>query len=548
MPGPPSVTPERRLVVSSVSGRVLLVTLVVWVGLLAGLHMVLSGVFRPTFARIESELLVKDLERVEAAVLREAEQLGRIAEDYASGDDMRAFVQEADGELPRALNRSILKTLDLDALFIFDAVGRVKYAQRSSGEGERETAREYTPQGFSDQFPVIASARAQGGAGGDTRRGLVRFSGGKLVFAAASSIRDAQAERGLGTLVLLRELDSAGVSRLGEQVRLPLSLRAADPTGAAVAASGAAPVVNGGLVSAAAWLRDPFGKPIARYSIEREASILGKGEETLQLAGVGSLFMFLLVLLLLLGLLHFLVVRPLRRLTVSMENVRRTGDLELRVGMHRADEIGVLAYNFDRLLALLGERTRVLEELATTDGLTRLANRRTVMERLAACLDVARGGQEPLSVLLLDVDHFKRINDTSGHSVGDRVLRQVADTIRKVLGPDEVAGRYGGEEFLILLPRSSRAEASAQAERLRLAVREQIIQGLDWPVTISVGVATWAGHTAHGLLATADLNLYRAKESGRDRVIAADVPLSRLPAASVPPPGSSSREAFTPRP
>ena len=538
--GSPTTPPPKKAFSLSLSGRVLLFTICVWLVLLAGLGAVLDKVFRPTFVNFESHLMIKDLERVEAAVSRETEQLSATAMDYASWDDMRTFIESGnEDELPKALNSTILKTLDLDAIFVFDPVGRVMHSLHRKSAAELEEAREYNAPSFAGQFPVIASARTS--SENSTRRGLVRFTGGTLVFAAAAPIRAKSDDaRAMGTVVMLRELDDTAVARLGEQVRLPLRLEAATPDGPAPAASEAKPEVVDGDISASAWLRDPFGQPIARFTVERRASILAQGEETLALGGFGSLLALSVILAMLLLLLHLSVVRPIHYLTSRIEEVRRTGDLDLRLGINRGDEIGLLAYNFDRLLSLLGERTRVLEVLATTDGLTKLPNRRTIMEYLEGFVADEMSQIQGLAVLLLDIDHFKRINDTAGHAVGDRVLRQVASTLRMVVKEPDRAGRYGGEEFLVVLPCHSRRKALEAGERVRVAIAEMPVQGLDWPVTVSIGVACFGGHTAHGLLATADMNLYRAKESGRNRVVADEIPFSRLPVASIPPPAASS--------
>lgn len=532
----PSLLPKSQPFSLSVSGRVLLGTCVVWVGLLLGMHWILSQVFRPTFGLMENGLMVKDLERVEAAILRESEQLQITSSDYASWDDMRAYVQADTGEVPRALSQGMLKTLALDSIFVFDEIGRVRSSMIRAGREAGPGVREYTAVGFADHFPVIASVRTQGDGDAAGKHGLVRFSDRRLVFAASSPIWNRDKSRALGTVVMLRELDSSQVARLAAQVRLPLTMEALDPSGPAHRAKDATPTIDEHGALGHAWISDPFGKPIARFSVVREASILAQGEKTLSIAGSGSLFVLSVVLALLLLLLQLSVVRPLGKLTRGIEHIRRTSDLTERVSMHRKDEIGLLAYHFDRLLDLLSERTRVLEELATTDGLTRLLNRRSIMERLAEA--IARSGSEgqALSILLLDVDHFKRINDTCGHSVGDRVLRQVAETLRTALGPGYSVGRYGGEEFLVVLPACDRWSAQQMAEKLRKAVGERPVAGVDWPVTVSLGVATWALHTTHGLLATADMNLYRAKESGRNRVIAEEIPISALPQASIPPP------------
>jgi len=514
-----------------------LLTVIVWIGLLAGMYELQERIFRPTFAKIESNLLVKDLERVEAAILREGEQLGRAADDYASWSDMRAFVVSAGkGELPRALTPAILDTLDLDAIFVFNAVGRVQHSISRVSDSVVQESPEYSPVGFANQFPVIASVKAQGG---DAHRsqGLVRFRGNRLVFAVAAPIAEtAEGGQALGTVVMLRELNQRAINRLAEQVRLPVTIRAKGAEGPSPAAHDAVPRLVNNQIQADAWLRDPFGQPIAEYSISRPATILEQGQGTLMSGGVGSLVVLSVILVLLIAVLQLSVVKPLRVLTRSVEEMRRTGDLTIRVNLKRDDEIGLLGYNFDRLAALLDERTKTLEELATTDGLTQLYNRRTIMEHVGRELEQARTAAMELSVLIIDVDHFKKINDTVGHAVGDRVLRQVAATIRGCLGVRARAGRLGGEEFLVVSSGSGRPDALRLAETIRVAIAEAPVQGLDWQVTASVGVAYFAGQTAHGLLATADLNLYRAKQNGRNRVMADEIPASLLPAASIPPP------------
>jgi diguanylate cyclase (GGDEF)-like protein len=514
----------------------MLLTLAVWAGLFIAVHFGQERMFRPTFARVESDLLVKDLERVEAAVRRETAQLSRTADDYASWEDMREFLTAGAGaEVPKALNAAILNTLDLDAIFVFDSAGRVRHALRRDLKGDRASCPEYTPQGFANQFPVIASVRTQG-ADAHSSEGLVRFHDGRLVFAVAAPVAQAGQARPLGTVVMLRELDAAGVTRLGEQVRLPLALQPSPPEGLSPAAKDAVPVIEGDRISGTAWLRDPFGQPIARFTVARHANILGEGERSIVASGAFSLATVTIVLSILMLVLQLSVVRPLKGLTRSVESVRRTGDLGIRVNMNRSDELGLLGYNFDRLLALLEERTKTLEDLATTDGLTRLSNRRTVMDFLASELRNLDNSGAALSVILLDVDHFKRINDTAGHAVGDRVLRQMAQVLKAGVKAPSRAGRYGGEEFLIVLPGMDRQAAVEVAESLRAKVASTPVQGVDWPVTASFGVASFAGHTAHGLLATADLNLYRAKETGRNRVVAEEIPFSSLPVASIPPP------------
>lgn len=167
-------------------------------------------------------------------------------------------------------------------------------------------------------------------------------------------------------------------------------------------------------------------------------------------------------------------------------------------------------------------RFAVAETAARTDAVTGLANRRFLDRRLGEELRRARLHRQPLGVLFLDLDHFKRINDTFGHDRGDAVLRAVATALRGVLRAADVVARYGGEEFVVLLPEVDRAGATTAAERVRVAVAAETARLLpDGPaVTATIGVATFPedGTDAASLVTLADAAMLRGKQAGRDRV------------------------------
>jgi diguanylate cyclase (GGDEF)-like protein len=162
-----------------------------------------------------------------------------------------------------------------------------------------------------------------------------------------------------------------------------------------------------------------------------------------------------------------------------------------------------------------------LERLATTDGLTGLKNHRTFQGLLAAEYARARRYEKPLSVVLLDVDHFKMFNDTFGHPAGDAVLCRVGSLLQETARTTDVVARYGGEEFALLLPETPSEGAESIAERLRHAVA-----AAGWDrreVTVSVGVSSLEDETPSpaGLVEAADQALYRSKRNGRNRVTVA---------------------------
>jgi len=178
----------------------------------------------------------------------------------------------------------------------------------------------------------------------------------------------------------------------------------------------------------------------------------------------------------------------------------------------------------ERFLAEM-ERVKLYEKvetLAITDGLTGAHVRRHLLERLEGEISRSRKFGFDLSFLMIDVDHFKRFNDQYGHLVGDVVLKQTAETIKKSVRELDLVGRYGGEEFAVLLVETDRMGASYVAERIRSAIEERNFKAYDenLKATVSIGCATFpkAETEAQWVLETADRALYEAKHQGRNRV------------------------------
>lgn len=166
---------------------------------------------------------------------------------------------------------------------------------------------------------------------------------------------------------------------------------------------------------------------------------------------------------------------------------------------------------------------RLLQD-ALTDTLTQLPNRRNGLDFLASELLFSQSSGSPLSCLMLDIDHFKRINDTFGHAAGDAVLKQLADILRRTSRAEDMVFRYGGEEFVAILTNAPLKIAVQIADRIRTQVEESVFNwdGRAIPVTLSIGAAVASGKEQDGLalIQAADAALYQAKKNGRNRVFA----------------------------
>lgn len=193
-------------------------------------------------------------------------------------------------------------------------------------------------------------------------------------------------------------------------------------------------------------------------------------------------------------------------------------ELQARVGVH---------YKLARTIRELEASRRALIEQATTDPLTGLKNRRAFFENGEKYLSIARRYRTDLSVLLIDLDHFKRINDSHGHHVGDEALVACAELLRRMTRNEDTVARIGGEEFALLLPDTNRLGAAVLGERIRAAFERErfLLGGQPLALTVSVGLASFGAddaETLDQLVNIADRRLYLAKQNGRNRLCVND--------------------------
>lgn len=232
------------------------------------------------------------------------------------------------------------------------------------------------------------------------------------------------------------------------------------------------------------------------------------------------------------ALLYFNIVKPLNTLLDGMRQVN-AGNRTLTMPIQSNDEIGFLTESFNNMIAQLSvlvddlearvaERTAELRRLAITDPLTDLYNRRHLMILGQQAIEHAKRYQHPLATIMIDIDHFKQINDEYGHVVGDEALRQLANYLRRNLRAADILGRFGGEEFIILMPETDEETARQSTERLIAGIRALRIRTEIGEIgfTTSIGIATLDAdnESIEELISHADRAMYAAKQAGRNRI------------------------------
>ncbi len=225
------------------------------------------------------------------------------------------------------------------------------------------------------------------------------------------------------------------------------------------------------------------------------------------------------------------ILNPLRELTQAAQRVAE-GDFDISVQVRRSDELGFATVVFNDMVMQLRQSRERLELLTTTDSLTGLLNRKGITEGFSTFLIRYRRHQRPFSVIMLDIDHFKAINDRHGHLAGDKVLKEVSRVLLEEMREVDLVGRYGGEEFLMLLDETRAETAFVVAERIRNALAAAAVphEGVLIRVTASFGVAeiSSGSESMEELMERADKAMYLAKQQGRNRTVLAGRPKGGL--------------------
>lgn len=288
-----------------------------------------------------------------------------------------------------------------------------------------------------------------------------------------------------------------------------------------------------GVDAVAWWSKATEAVDTLQQAAERESAVMGLAADA-RIAELDRRLRLTVIVLVLLGIVTLglvlgtvgRIVRGLERLLEGLDAVGRRRDFDARIEDSGHDEFGTISSGINRLIEVAGSVVHAEQRLSLTDSLTGTMNRRGFDRQISARTLHGRAHAAPMSLVMIDVDHFKSVNDTLGHASGDLVLKRLAAVLAEALRPDDVLARFGGEEFVALLPGCTLGDGANVAEKLRAAIQAHDF-GIGRPVTASLGVAQWSqGQAPQALIAAADAQLYAAKGGGRNRVMPAAMSLA----------------------
>jgi len=481
-------------------------------------------IFFPNYEEIEKEAAKTSINQVVSSINREVEHLHTFTLEWAALDEMAQYILSHDPKFEqKTFSRDKREMYHLDLIGVFN-LDRVPISIQT----EPTLIHSHIQSKLMDNSNrLIKGLTSQNDINTRGKSGIFWIEGQPILLSVRPIANKLSMREPFGYLVLGRIIDAnlmeILIKQSGNNFRLSLSDQYLDP---GMIKTTIDPKSSNILITTKN-IPDIFGKHNTAIITEVERTIFQKGRENIRYFIILTLAVGISFLVFSLMFMHFLILNPIKKLKSQMRWIIDHESFEpiQKIG-HLADEFNDLADQFNRLVGYASHQNEQLEHLTRIDPLTSLHNRRAMDEYLKNQSALLHRQQEPVSLMMLDIDHFKLYNDTYGHLKGDIVIKTVAEVIRKsVRRPSDFAARFGGEEFAIILPYTSIEDCQKMAEIIRKNVFELKIEHLSSTtsefVSVSIGITTKIPDTENissVLLHEADKALYSAKEAGRNKV------------------------------
>ena len=479
-------------------------------------------IIRPYNLEIEQKNAHEKISQIKYVLHSEMEHLSLLNIDWAVWDDTYEFMQDRDKHfLQSNFSENILETTHLNRIEIFDINGNSIYKK---DDGKIKLERLFYQDRLKKEFYIWKSYQRDKG-----RYGIMKAEDTFTFVSLYPILKGDGKGPERGTVLMVRALNKDMIAKINKStssmIKLigiddPLSIASSDETEFSISE------VNNEELQVIGYLQGPDSKVSVMIETRLIREFVMESEKL-----IFYLFMFggglgFLSFVISFYLLRVEVVKPLNLLIEHIIKIREDDNFIPSNMEKREDEIGVLSTEFNNLILKIDEKNKTLAKVARIDALTGLANRMDLDERFESESKQSCRDKLDMSILMIDIDYFKKYNDTYGHVKGDEVLAQVAKAVQgSSLRPRDYIARYGGEEFIIILPKTHVDGSVIVAQRVLKTVEDLQIEHktslLEKKViSVSVGCLTLVPHKSESqdfIINLADEALYTAKEQGRDR-------------------------------
>lgn len=474
-------------------------------------------VISPYLDGLESGLAQEKARQIQKIMEQEGRSLKQLLDDWAIWDPSYRYVTAPYPEYEKEnLIASSFTFAKLSHIMIFTQEGKLRWGGSMKAHESAELIR------LGEDSPVTDFFVKNRGLAWEGQGWAPLLFNNEWYLVAGEVIHSPSAHQSSGSIFMARPMDTDMLGQLSVQAGLVLHISSEGILPGNIHISqvdGFSKLVIGMQAGSTASTGPAL---VLETSIKRDFEKSGLNALLLSMgASLGVLFTFTLITLLILT---TSLIRPLKSFSIMIKHVRTSGDYSKRIHWTSTDELGVLAQGINDLTSTIQEHTLVLSDLAKTDPLCGIGNRRSFDEALKLAWKICKREKRPLGLIMVDVDHFKLFNDTYGHRAGDASLKAIAEALDDVARrPGDLVCRYGGEEMVLLLPNTDIEGVLIVAARLCQEVRLLGIphcRSSHGTVTVSAGGCSFVPEEDQEpeiLVEMADKELYRAKAAGRNQ-------------------------------
>lgn len=482
------------------------------------------------FEQLERKHAAVNLDRVVREVSNDGERLSAMLSEWTTWDDNYQYIQSPNQAFLDSINpQDNARRIGIDAILWLDPQFELVHSEYNNLLISASTELRALNQHIVTKVAPKIKQQDDKPLSQQQLYDFVLFDQEIFLVAARPIIKSNETGPIAGYLLFTQHIDNQYVSKIADRLLLNTTIKPAQALTQVQASElnhyhyGVTPE---GMLTVSSTVQGLSSDDLAQVTVAINREVISGARESVMLTIELTLLSSAISILVIVLMLHFDIISPISKATKNINHIIETKDYSALVTSSRNDEIGLMEQQFNVLLNQVKRQNTELEQLATTDNLTALANRHALSKFLDNEWQRGIREQTPLSIIICDIDFFKQFNDNYGHQAGDECLVKFAQVLKGTNHrKTDLAARYGGEEFVLVLPNTPIEGAVTRAKKFKQALATAAIPHLyslvSESVTASIGVATLIpcpNKTPEVLIKMADENLYFAKESGRNRI------------------------------